>query len=170
MHSAGSTSSIWSQPSHSDWRNLHGAVSMRSSQALANARDHLQAHANSSHAHPTAKTEQPTTKAAHTATKHLIGGAHAPLSRHEQLVKQTQKWVAQTFYGTMLKQMRDSPFKSKIFDGGRGGEAFGAMYDQQLAERMARGAGSKLVDTIVHHIEANAAAVKQRVNYPRKVM
>ena len=51
--------------------------------------------------------------------------------------------VAQTFYGTMLKQMRNSPFKSKLFDGGRGGEAFASMFDQHLADRMSRGpAGS----------------------------
>jgi Rod binding domain-containing protein len=74
-------------------------------------------------------------------------------SQHEQLVKQTQKWVAQAFYGTMLKQMRDDPFRSDLFDGGRGGKAFGAMYDQELASRMARGAGSKLVNSIVKHIE-----------------
>ncbi len=174
MHSAGSTNtnSIWSLSSHSDWRNLHGAVSLRSSQALANARDHLHPHAPTTQAHPTAKTVHPVPK--HPTSHHLVGGAREPLSQHEKLVKQTQKWVAQTFYGTMLKQMRDSPFKSEIFDGGRGGQAFASMYDQQLADHMSRGAGQKLVNAIVHHIEANmeahATAVKQRVNYPKKVM
>lgn len=85
------------------------------------------------------------------------------LSRHEQLVKETQKWVAQAFYGTILKQMRDSPFRSDLFDGGRGGQAFGAMYDQELAERMSRGAGSKLVNTIVRHIEARSGQVQQQL-------
>jgi len=80
-------------------------------------------------------------------------GARAPLSQHQQLEKQTQVWVAQTFFGTLLKQMHDSPFKSDLFSGGRGGEAFGSLYDQHLAQRMARGAGSKLVHSIVKKIE-----------------
>src|ERR1700677_4317839 len=29
---------------------------------------------------------------------------------HEELVKQTQKWVSQTFYGELMKQMHNSPF------------------------------------------------------------
>lgn len=85
------------------------------------------------------------------------------MSQHDRLVKQTRSWVAQTFFGTLMKQMRESPFKSELFDGGRGGQAFGSMYDQQLAERMARGAGSHLVNSIVHRIEARAAAVQQKV-------
>ena len=78
-------------------------------------------------------------------------------SQHDQLVKQTQKWVAQTFYGTLLKQVRQSPFHSKLFDGGRGGQAFGSLYDQQMAEHMARGTGQKLVQQIVRRIEAKQA-------------
>ena|SRR5690348_6722458 len=79
-------------------------------------------------------------------------------TRHDQLINQTQRLVSQTFYGTMLKQMRDSPFKSKIFDGGRGGEAFSSLLDQHLADRMSRGAGGKLVNSIVRHIERTGGA------------
>ena len=89
--------------------------------------------------------------------------AAQPPGRHEQLVSQTQTWVAQTFFGTLLKQMRESPFKSDLFSGGQGGQAFGGLYDQHLAEHMARGAGSKLVNGIVRRIEANAAYRKQAV-------
>jgi Rod binding domain-containing protein len=78
-------------------------------------------------------------------------------SEHEQVVEQAQKWVAQTFYGTLLKQVRQSPFHSKLFEGGRGGEAFQGMYDQQLADHMARGTGKKLVNAIARKIEAKKA-------------
>jgi Rod binding domain-containing protein len=81
-------------------------------------------------------------------------------SQHDQLITQTQKWVAQTFFGTLLKQVRQSPFHSELFEGGRGGQAFGAMYDQRLAEHMARGAGKKLVNSIVKRIEAKKAYQK----------
>ena len=83
-------------------------------------------------------------------------------TQHERLVKQTQNWVAQTFFGTLLKQMDDSPFKSDLFSGGRGGEAFSSLYHQRLAERMAGGAGAKLVHSIVRRVEAKAAYQKQQ--------
>ena len=88
--------------------------------------------------------------------------ASAAPDQHDQLVDQTRTWVAQTFFGTLLKQMRNSPFKSDLFSGGKGGEAFGGLQDQHLAEHMARGAGSKLVNGIVRRIEANAAYRKQQ--------
>ena len=86
------------------------------------------------------------------------------IDRHTQLVHQSEKLVAQTFYGALLKQMHDSPFKSDLFNGGRGGQAFGALYDQHLCERMARGVGSKLVNSIVRRIEAKAAYTKQKTS------
>lgn len=85
----------------------------------------------------------------------------APPSQHEQLEEQARKWVATTFYGTLLKQMHDDPFRSQLFDGGRGGQAFSTMLDQHLAERMTRGVGKKLVDSIVRKIEAGRAYAKQ---------
>ena len=88
-------------------------------------------------------------------------GATAPPTRHEQLVEQTRNWVAQTFFGTLLKQMDESPFRSELFSGGRGGQAFSSLYNQQLAERMSRSAGDKLVNSIVRRIEAKAAYQKQ---------
>ena len=80
-------------------------------------------------------------------------------ANHDKLVKSARVWVAQTFYGEMLKQMRDSPFKSDLFNGGRGGEAFANQLDQKLAERMASGhAGDQLVRAIVRKIEHNPKA------------
>jgi Rod binding domain-containing protein len=76
---------------------------------------------------------------------------------HDALVKQTQKWVSQTFYGEMLKEMRKSPFKDKVLSGGQGGEAFTQMFDQHMADKMAKGTGKKLVDAIVNKIESGKA-------------
>ncbi|MBC8107546.1 MAG: rod-binding protein, partial [Anaerolineae bacterium] len=85
----------------------------------------------------------------------LNGAApNSATSRHAQLEKQAGNLVAQTFFGTLLKQMRESPFKDEMFSGGRGGEAFGSMYDQHLAEHMSRGVGRKLVNSIVKRLEA----------------
>lgn len=79
----------------------------------------------------------------------------------KQLTEVTEKIVAQTFFGTLLKQMRDSPLKSELFSGGRGGAAFGSLYDQHLAERMSRGAGGKLVNAIVKRFEGKRAYEQQ---------
>src|SRR5437764_4468378 len=83
-----------------------------------------------------------------------------PVAQHDQLEQQAQKWVAQTFFGTLLKQMHESPFKSNLLDGGRGGQAFAPLYDQQLAEKMSHAAGRKLVSAIVRQIEAKSAYSK----------
>ncbi len=94
-----------------------------------------------------------------------IKPATDPLKQHKALVKNAQKWVAQTFYGTMLKQAHDSPFKDKMFSGGRGGEVFGSMLDGKLAERMASGSGNKLVNSIVDSIERPRA---EREHMPKR--
>jgi Rod binding domain-containing protein len=74
-------------------------------------------------------------------------------SAHEALLRQTRKWVGMTFYGTLLKQVRDEPFHSDTLDGGQGGKMFGAMLDQQLSTRMGNAGAGKLVNAIVNRIE-----------------
>src|SRR4051812_31254498 len=59
-------------------------------------------------------------------------------SQHDLLDKQARMLVGQTFFGTLLKQMRESPFRSELFEGGRGGQAFAPLYDQKLVEHMSR--------------------------------
>lgn len=86
-----------------------------------------------------------------------LSNSQEPKSQHEKLQETARKLVAQTFYGPMLKQMRESPFKDKLFSGGRGGEAFTSMLDQRLAEHMARSSDSKLVHSIARRLEGNAA-------------
>lgn len=85
----------------------------------------------------------------------FVPGARAVKAgnKHDQLTEQARKLVAQTFFGAMLQQMRQSPFKSDLFSGGRGGEAFGTVLDQHLAERMSRAAGEKLVRSIVRKLD-----------------
>ena len=76
----------------------------------------------------------------------------------EQLTHQAQKLVAQTFYGTLMKQMHDSPFKSQLMDGGRGGQAFQPLMDQHLIDRMAKASGrkaGKLIRSVVRRLDRN---------------
>ncbi len=83
------------------------------------------------------------------------------LSQHDAITQQAQKWVAQTFYGTLMKQMHDSPFKSELFSGGRGAQAFQPLMDQHLIDHMAHSSSQKLVRGIVRQIEGRAAYRKQ---------
>jgi Rod binding domain-containing protein len=84
-----------------------------------------------------------------------------------QLTHQAEIFVAQTFYGPMFKMMRESPFRSGLFDGGRAGQAFGSMLDQQLAQRMARkGAAAPLVRSIVKRLEKLQRQTKPAAQQP----
>ena len=75
-------------------------------------------------------------------------------SQDNQLEHLARVLVAQTFFGPMLKQMRNSPFKADWLDGGRGGQVFQAQLDQKMAERMSgAGSGDRLVKSIVKRME-----------------
>jgi Rod binding domain-containing protein len=86
-----------------------------------------------------------------------------PTPQHKKLVEQTRKWVGLTFFAPMLKQMREDPLADKMMDGGRGGEAFSSMYDQQISMHLCGGGGNKLVNGIVRRLEAIKAYGKQGV-------
>ena len=82
----------------------------------------------------------------------------ASAANDKQLFQTAQKWIGQTFFGTLLKQMHESPFKSDLWSGGRGGQAFSPLMDQHLAERMARASGRSLAQSIVKHIQRKGPA------------
>jgi len=96
-----------------------------------------------------------------TVTLNSTAGHAGANSAHEALVRQTQKWVGMTFYGTLLKQVRNEPFRNDTLDGGQGGKMFGSMLDQQLSTRMSRGNGDKLVNAIVNHIEKSSSLARK---------
>lgn len=94
--------------------------------------------------------------------------AESAQQRHETLTKAAGQLVSQTFFGQMLKQMRNDPFKSDLFDGGRGGQMFSSLFDQTLAQRMARGAGAKLVRSIVDHMERKGGPAGMSIRNARQ--
>ena len=71
-----------------------------------------------------------------TFADYVVGSKDVQKTPHDQLVETTQKWVSQTFYGTILKQMHESPFRSEVFDGGRGGHVI-LTADSNLATHQA---------------------------------
>lgn len=91
----------------------------------------------------------------------IQGAKTKTLDAHDQLTEQAQKWVAQTFYGALLKQMHDSPFKASWVDGGRGGQAFQPLLDQKIVDHLSRSSGKSLVRSVVRKLEGKRAYSKQ---------
>lgn len=52
------------------------------------------------------------------------------------LEEKFNQFVGQTFYGTMLKAMRETVGKPAYLHGGRGEEVFQAQFDQTLSEHL----------------------------------
>jgi Rod binding domain-containing protein len=86
---------------------------------------------------------------------------HNAPDAQDKVTETARKLVAQTFYGTLLKQMRNSPFKSELFEGGRGGQAFSPLLDQHLAEHMTRATDNHLVNAIARKLQGKAAYQRQ---------
>jgi Rod binding domain-containing protein len=101
-----------------------------------------------------ARPALPLNRAAGTSTAFA---AAAPAADDEQLRRHVQTFVGQAFFGTLLKQMRESPFRSDLFSGGNAGQAYDGMYHQMLSERMGNGVGAKLVNAIMNQIQGRSA-------------
>ena len=119
-------------------------------------------------------------KSASHARINLLGAtaAHAKrsaTSQHEKLVEQAKTLVAQTSTAQCSSRCATVHSKARFSTAGEVGRRLHRCMTSSWPTTC-RGGGQKLVNAIVHHIEAanvmdaHAAAVKQRVNYPKKVM
>jgi len=72
-----------------------------------------------------------------------------------------QEFVSQTFIGTLLKQVRESPFKSELFSGGSGGEAYRSLYDQHVTSQVAPGIGGKLIDALERQFKSEKTSARR---------
>lgn len=85
----------------------------------------------------------------------------------DELRPKVQQWVSQSFVGELLKQVRNSPFKSELFGGGHAGDAYGKMYDIEIAKQVAPAIAGPLVDSIVRHIDGDRLESVNRLNAMR---
>ena len=83
----------------------------------------------------------------------VVGERAVPAGGRAALERTASQVLAQTFYGTLLRQMQNSPFKSELFSGGRGGQAFGAMFYDQLAMKMSSSIDPRLARSLVKRYE-----------------
>lgn len=93
---------------------------------------------------------------------YIVNAKVPETDEHAQLTAQAQKLVAQAFYGPILKQMHDSPFKAPWVDGGRGGQAFEPLLDQRLVDHLAKTSGKKLVKSLVKKIEKHRSGKRSQ--------
>lgn len=82
------------------------------------------------------------------------GGAQLPQLR--QVIGQV---VGRTFYGTLLKQMRESSVRGTFGHGGRGEEVFSAQLHDLLAERIGASQAKGLSDAMVKRLSRQQAAI-----------
>jgi hypothetical protein len=63
-------------------------------------------------------------------------------TREAKAQKAAQQFVSSAFIMPLLKQMRQSPFKSQLMSGGQGEDAFGPQLDQILSDRIVQRMGT----------------------------
>lgn len=84
-------------------------------------------------------------------------------SKQDSMRKEVGEFVGNIFYGTLIRQMQASKFKTKYMDGGRGEEVFQGQMGMELAQRMGRSVSdpvsNKLYESIRHRLDREAAAV-----------
>ena len=85
-------------------------------------------------------------------------------SATEQKVRQAaQQLVSSAFILPMLQQMRDDPFKSDLFHGGRGEEVFAQQWNTIVADDMVKSSNFPVVDAVYNQImkRVNVATPQQ---------
>jgi len=74
--------------------------------------------------------------------------AQASPQDQEKLRKNVRELIGQTFFGTLMQQMRSQMNPDNPFNGGRMGQAFGAQLDQTLISRWAGSTKFAVADKI----------------------
>ena len=92
-----------------------------------------------------------------------------PVLKDLQRLKQTAgQVVGSVFFGTLLKEMRESPLKGKFGHGGRGEEVFGAQLHGVLAEKagtaLQKGIGQVLYEKLAHQQQLISAVRMQNAS------
>jgi hypothetical protein len=74
--------------------------------------------------------------------------ANASPEDRAKLVTNIREFVGQTFFGTLMKQMRSEMNPENPFNGGKAGQTFGTQLDQTLISRWAQSSRLEVADKI----------------------
>lgn len=78
--------------------------------------------------------------------------------QHQELRDAAAQLVGITFYAPMLAMSRDSTFKSDLFHGGQGEDAFASHLDTIITERLSAAKRHPLADTVYRFLARNMPA------------
>jgi Rod binding domain-containing protein len=95
------------------------------------------------------------TPSAHPARHAAQPGTGASAEDQEKLRETFASTVGQTFFGQMMKSMRQTVGKSKYFHGGRAEEIFQQQLDQLVVEKMSRSSASPIVEPMFDQFMLN---------------
>ncbi|HUW59340.1 MAG TPA: rod-binding protein [Planctomycetota bacterium] len=82
-------------------------------------------------------------------------------SGQDDLEKQVGRFVSGTFFGMMLKAMRDTVSEDGLMSGGRGEHVFRGMFDMELTERFSESSNFPLIEAAVRQLSGRAVYRKQ---------
>ena len=71
----------------------------------------------------------------------------------DEFRQQVGEFVGNIFYGTLIKQMQASSFKTKYYHGGRGEDVFQGQLGIELAQRLGRSANNPVADRLASVME-----------------
>ena len=92
----------------------------------------------------------------------LTTNAAAQPPARERLGDAADQVVGATFYGTLLRSMRNSTLRGEYGHGGRGEEIFQAQLDQVFAADAGRARSSSLTEAVVRLYERQQEALDRR--------
>jgi len=84
-------------------------------------------------------------------------GPAARAADADQARESAEQLIGMALILPLLKQARQSPFKSERMHGGFGEDAFASQLDQTLADRIAKRMGGQLVDAVVRTMTPTAS-------------
>lgn len=94
--------------------------------------------------------------------EHLTSTSLAKMTPTERAIhKKSSELLGQVFFAPILAKMHESPFKTEISSGGRGGEAFAPMMDALMIKKVVPPTGhlvQRFAGNILHHLKAQEKA------------
>ena len=107
---------------------------------------------------PSATTTAAASRAATGSAASFESMLDAAGQRSQQIGEAGDQLVSTAFVLPLLSQLRDSPFKSEMFDGGQAEQIFGQQLDTILADRITSSANFGISDALVRQFDPAAAS------------
>ncbi|MEM7625094.1 MAG: rod-binding protein [Planctomycetota bacterium] len=81
--------------------------------------------------------------------------------KQKQARESAEQLIASAFILPVLEEVRNSPFKTEMFSGGRAEEVFGQQLDVIFAERITQSAGFGLSEALIRQFDQSPAPGSQ---------